>query len=104
MKYSREPTSPPTSPAKAISYAQSTGLPSSLKRLAATAPMAMKASAKASPNVFSVIGPMSRFGCTGCWRLALGRAEGLVGIEVRAEPHHSALVHTEPVGPQVIER
>src|ERR1700716_184135 len=62
MKYPRAPTSPPTSAAKAISYAQSAGLPSSLNRRAASAPMAMNARAKARPNVFSVIGPMSRLG------------------------------------------
>src|SRR2546430_2633344 len=82
------------SAAKAISYAQSAGLPSSLKRRAARAPMAMNASANASPNVFSVIGPMSRFGST-CWRLVLSLAEGLGGIEVGPGTHHPSLAHRE---------
>src|SRR2546421_5450004 len=90
------------SAAKAISYAQSAGLPSSLKRRAARAPMAMNASANASPNVFSVIGPMSRFGST-CWRLVPSLAEGLGGIEVGAQPHHPALAHPEAVPPQMVE-
>src|SRR6266446_540301 len=103
MKYSREPISPPTSAAKAISYAQSAGLSSSLKRLAASAPMAMNASAKANPNVFSVTGPMSRFGCTP-ERLVLACAEGLVGIQVGAKRHDPAVAHPEAIAPHVIER
>src|SRR2546421_8650692 len=92
MKYRREPTRPPTRAAKAISYAQAVGFPSSLKRRAASAPIAMNASAKASPKVFSVIGPRSRSGCTS-WRLALVRRHGLAGIDEGAEPYDLPRAH-----------
>ena len=64
MKSRRAPISPPASAAKPISYAQSTGLPSSFKRTPTSAPAARNASAKQSPKVCSVSGPMSISGCT----------------------------------------
>src|SRR3954471_12712511 len=49
---------PPTSAAKPISYAQSTGLPISPKRFQSSAPAPRKARANISPKVCSVSGPM----------------------------------------------
>ena len=49
---------PPTSPAKPISYAQSTGLPISPSRFQISAPAARKASANINPKVCSVTGPI----------------------------------------------
>ncbi|MEZ5063038.1 MAG: hypothetical protein R2700_16300 [Solirubrobacterales bacterium] len=46
------------SAAKAISYAQSAGLPSSLKRLPTTSPAATKPSPNIRPKVCRVSGPM----------------------------------------------
>ena len=61
--HSRAPTIPPTSAAKTISYAQSTGLPISFRKREAASPATTKPSPIMRPNVWSVMGPRSISGC-----------------------------------------
>src|SRR5580704_14659721 len=64
MKYPRAPSSPPMSAANTISYAQSTGLPSSRKRRATIAPQARKQIANVTPNVLIEMPKMRTSGFT----------------------------------------
>jgi hypothetical protein len=61
--HSRAPTIPPISAANTISYAQSTGLPSSFRRLLTIQPEATNARPIISPNVCSVMPKMCSSGC-----------------------------------------
>src|SRR4051812_28852188 len=88
---------PPTSAAKPISYAQSTGLPISPKRFQSSAPAPRKARANISPKVCSVSGPMWISGYTAAILSVVDRDQSALGGDaIEPGPHRRQGLEVEP--------
>src|SRR3954464_10342613 len=96
MKEIREPTTPPPSAAKPISYAQPTGLPISPSRFQISAPAPRKARANISPKVCSVTGPMWISGYMSPSSVLDPDQAGLGGDPVEPGSHRRQRLEVEP--------